>query len=72
MTQLAGMACSIAEAPPGNGAYSLRTPTPQADDVPDEAEEAGEGADMELEGSRAIEPQQHAASEQRQAGGAQP
>lgn len=44
----------------------------QADDVPDEAEEAGEGADMQLEGSGAIEPQQHAASEQQQADGTQP
>jgi hypothetical protein len=29
----------------------------EADDVPDDAEEAGEG-DMELEGSGAVEPQQ--------------
>lgn len=55
-----------------NGFSAPAREVDEADDVPDEAEEAGEGADMELEGSRAIEPQQHAASEQRQAGGAQP
>ncbi len=32
----------------------------QADDVPDDAEEAGEDADLELEGSRSIAEQQHA------------
>jgi ankyrin repeat protein len=31
----------------------------EADDVPDDAEEAGEDADMELEGSRSIAEQQH-------------
>lgn len=35
---------------------------PQADDVPNDAEEAEGDADMELEGSRSITEQQHAAA----------
>lgn len=38
----------------------------EADDVPDDADEADGAADMELEGSRAIDPQQHVANGQDQ------
>lgn len=52
---------SDANQPPLRCATPAPPPGTQADDVPDDAEEAGEGMDLELEGSRGIAPDQHAA-----------